>query len=226
MIPNARRKFDAEFKVSFARVFSSQRIHQTECDIPVPGILQFFDGIGTGIEKIWYRKKSRNRSRTNLVPKKISEPVMKFVRIFVLIWVLVSPRSGIFALFVWYRNRSRKNLVPKKVPESVSEKFSTEKSLGIGLEENLVPKKVSEPVSERIWFRKKSRNRLGENFVPKKCPGTGLGQIFGLVTHWMGDNPEENGSPKAKRKKELTGNEIFVEGRINVLQQIYSSELF
>ena len=41
----------------------------------------------------------------------------------------------------------------------------------------------------------------------------------------MGDNPEENGSPKAKRKKELTGNEIFVEGRINVLQQIYSSEL-
>ena len=51
-------------------------------------------------------------------------------------------------------------------------------------EENLVPKKVSEPVSERIWYRKKSQNRLGENLVPKKCPGTGLGQIFGLVTHW------------------------------------------
>ena len=29
-----------------------------------------FDGIGTGMGKIWYRKKSRNRSRKNLVPKK------------------------------------------------------------------------------------------------------------------------------------------------------------
>jgi len=37
----------------------------------------FFDGIGTGLEKIWYRKKSRNRSRKNLVPKKVPEPVSK-----------------------------------------------------------------------------------------------------------------------------------------------------
>ena len=51
--------------------------------------VSFFDGIGTGIGKIWYRKKSRNRSR--------------------------------------------KYLVPKKVSESVSKKFGTEKSLGIGL---------------------------------------------------------------------------------------------
>merc|ERR1712130_44148 len=40
----------------------------------------FFDGIGTGLEKIWYRKKSRNRSRKNLVPKKVPEPVSKKFR--------------------------------------------------------------------------------------------------------------------------------------------------
>ena len=33
--------------------------------------------LGTGLEKIWYRKKSRNRSRKNLVPKKVPEPVLK-----------------------------------------------------------------------------------------------------------------------------------------------------
>ena len=33
--------------------------------------------LGTGLEKIWYRKKSRNRSRKKLVPKKVSEPVSK-----------------------------------------------------------------------------------------------------------------------------------------------------
>ena len=118
----------------------------TECDIPVPGILQFFDGIGTGIEKIWYRKKSRNRSRKNLVPKKVSEPVSKnfgtekslgiglekfwyrkkiskpvskFFRILVLIWVPVSSRSRDFCNFLM----------------------------------------VSEPVSKKNWYRKKSRNR-------------------------------------------------------------------
>ena len=37
----------------------------------------FFYGIGTGIEKIWYRKKSRNRNWKNLVPKKVSEPESK-----------------------------------------------------------------------------------------------------------------------------------------------------
>ena len=56
-------------------------------------LFSFFDGIGTGntgpvsekfgtkkslgigIEKIWYRKKSRNRYWKNLVPKKVSESV-------------------------------------------------------------------------------------------------------------------------------------------------------
>ena len=45
----------------------------------------------------------------------------------------------------------------------------------------------------------------------------------------MGDNPEENGSPKACSWRRLVASVviflIFVEGRINVLQQIYSSEL-
>jgi len=65
--------------------------------VPFPGFLQFFDGIGTGLEE-------------NLVPKKVSEPVSKKMS--------TEKKS---------RNRSRKILVPKKVPESVSKKFGTEK---------------------------------------------------------------------------------------------------
>ena len=42
-------------------------LYRTECDVPVPGIFIFFGGIGTGIGKIWYRKK---------VPVSVSE---KFV---------------------------------------------------------------------------------------------------------------------------------------------------
>ena len=51
--------------------------------VPFPGFLYFFivsepvskkfgteKSLGTGLEKNWYRKKSRNRSRKNLVPKK------------------------------------------------------------------------------------------------------------------------------------------------------------
>ena len=59
--------------------------------VPVPGIVHFFGGIGTGIGKNWYRKKvsepvsekfdtgkkSRNRYRKNLVPEKVSELVSK-----------------------------------------------------------------------------------------------------------------------------------------------------
>ena len=53
--------------------------------------------LGTGLEKIWYRKKSRNRSRKKLVPKKVSEPVSKK-----------------FGTEKKSRNRSRKNLVQRK----------------------------------------------------------------------------------------------------------------
>ena len=38
--------------------------------VPVPGIFHFSDSIGTGIRKIWYRKKYRYRYRKYLVPEK------------------------------------------------------------------------------------------------------------------------------------------------------------
>ena len=80
-------------------------------EFPVPGIVHFFGGIRTGIEKNWYRKKvlepvsekfgtgkkSRNRYRKNLVPEKVSEPV-----------------SEKFGTGKKSRNRYRKNLVPEK----------------------------------------------------------------------------------------------------------------
>ena len=42
---------------------SDRSMYASECDVPVPGIpgtgnFHFFGGIGTGIGKIWYRKKS------------------------------------------------------------------------------------------------------------------------------------------------------------------------
>ena len=48
--------------------------------------------------------------------------------------------TGNFSFFWWYRNRYREKLVPEKVLERVSEKFGTEKSTGIGI--------------ENIWYRK------------------------------------------------------------------------
>merc|ERR1719295_571133 len=53
-------------------------------EFPVPGIFHFSGGLGTGIGKIWYRKK-------------VSEPV-----------------SEKFGTGKKYRNRYRKNLVPEK----------------------------------------------------------------------------------------------------------------
>ena len=69
-------------------------VEEAECDVPVPGIpvpgnsslfLMVSEpeskkfgtekSLGTGLEKNEYRKKSRNRSRKNLVPKKVSESV-------------------------------------------------------------------------------------------------------------------------------------------------------
>merc|ERR1712105_575559 len=92
----------------------------TEFDVPVPGIpgignFSFFwwyrnryrkklvpeKSLGTGIGRIWYRKKSRNRYRKNLVPEK-------------------SLGTGIGR--IWYR---------KKVSEPVSEKFGTGNVEGI-----------------------------------------------------------------------------------------------
>ena len=129
--------------------------------------------LGTSLGKIRYRKKSRNRSQKNLVPKKnIGTSLEIFQIICVDLGPGLVPFPGFLHFFGWYRNRSRKNLVPKKVSESVSKKMSTEKSLGIGL--------------EKFWYRKKSRNRSRKNLVPKKSLGIGIVQILGLVTHWGG----------------------------------------
>ena len=83
---------------SFSSIFIAAlaALYLPKCDIPVPGIpvpgnssifLMVSEpvskkfgtekSLGTGLEKIWYRKKSRNRSRKNLVPKKVPEPVSK-----------------------------------------------------------------------------------------------------------------------------------------------------
>ena len=83
-------------------------LYQSECDVPVPGIFIFFGGIGTGIGKIWYRKKYRYRYRKNLVPEK---------------------STGIGIGKIWYR---------KKVSEPVSEKFGTGKSIGTGTGKKLI----------------------------------------------------------------------------------------
>ena len=79
------------------KIFQNISVYLGPGLVPFPGFLQFFDGIGTGLEK-------------KLVPKKVSEPVSKKMS--------TEKKS---------RNRSRKILVPKKVSESVSKKFGTEK---------------------------------------------------------------------------------------------------
>ena len=100
--------------------------------------------LGTGIGKIWYRKKvpepvwekfgtgkrSRNRYRKNLVPELIFvAKILEFrtflvgtgtgTRNFKFFLVVSEPVSGKFGIGKNSRNRYRKNLVPKKVPVSV-----------------------------------------------------------------------------------------------------------
>ena len=108
--------------------------------------------LGTGIEKIWYRKRVSEPVSKNFgtekslgtglekfwYRKKISEPVSKFFRILVLIWVPVSSRSRDFCNFFM----------------------------------------VSEPVSKKIWYRKKSWNRSRKIFGTEKCLGTSLEKFW------------------------------------------------
>ena len=111
--------------------------------------------LGTGLEKFWYRKKSRNRSRKILVPKKNIETSLKnFQNISVDLGPGLVPFPGFLQFFDGIGTGLEKKLVPKKVSEPVSKKMSTEKSLGIGL--------------EKFWYQKKSRNRYRKNLVPKK----------------------------------------------------------
>ena len=77
-------------------------------EFPVPGIFHIFGGIGTGIGKIWYRKK-------------VSEPVSKKFG--------TGKSLGTGIGKIWYR---------KKVPEPVSEKFGTGKRSRNRYRKNLV----------------------------------------------------------------------------------------
>ena len=91
---------------------------------------------------VWYR----NRSRKNLVPKKVSESVSKKMS--------TEKSLGIGLDKFWYQ---------KKVSELVSKNFGTEKSLGIGLKKCLIQKKSSNQ-SQKNFVRKKSRNRYRSDF--------------------------------------------------------------
>ena len=122
-----------------------------ECDVPVPAIPS------TGNFSIfwWYR----NRYRKKLVPEKVSEPVSEkfdtgtdFCR----------QNLGILKIYNGYRYREffifsggirtciGKIWYRKKDSEPVPEKFGTEKSTGIGIENIWYRKKVSVSVSFNI----------------------------------------------------------------------------
>ena len=84
--------------------------------------------LGTGLEKFWYRKKSRNRSRKILVPKKNIETSLKiFQNISVDLGPGLVPFPGFLQFFDGIGTGLEKKLVPKKVSKLVSKKFGTEK---------------------------------------------------------------------------------------------------
>ena len=92
-------------------IYFTPYISPSECEVPVPGIFNFFGGIGTGIGKNWYRKKvsepvsekfgtgkkSRNRYRKNLVPELIFVAKILEFR-----WFLMGTGTGIgnFSFFL------------------------------------------------------------------------------------------------------------------------------
>jgi len=142
----------------------------------------FSGGIGTGIGKIWYRKK-------------VSEPVSDK---FGTGTYFRRQNLGILKIYNGYRYRigagTGKFSFFQVVSEPVSENFGTGKSLGTGIGKIWYRKKVSEPVSEKfgndkstgigienIWYRKKSRYRYRSTFwVPSH---TDIYECLYLVTN-------------------------------------------
>ena len=111
--------------------------------------------LGTGIGKIWYRKK---------VPEPVSE---KFG---------TGKRS---------RNRYRKNLVPELIfVAKIFEFRRFIMGTGTGTGNFSFFLVVSEPVSEKFGTGKKSRNRYRSNLVSEKSLGTGIGKIWYRKNHW------------------------------------------
>ena len=137
-------------------------------EFPVPGIFHCFGGIGTN----WYRekvsepvsekfgtgKKSRNRYRKDLVPKKVPVSVstefrcqnLGILKIFNGYRYRIGTGTENFSFFWWYRNQYRKKMVPEK---------------------------VSEPVLVIFGIGKKSGNRYRKNLVLKKGTGIGIENI-------------------------------------------------
>ena len=112
---------------------------------------------GTGLENIWYRKKSRNRSQNFLVPKKSRNRSRKN---------LIPKSLRIGSKKIWYRKVPEPdlNFVVLVSVSSRSRDFCLLYGIESGLEKNLAPKKVSEPVSENFGTEKKSRNRYRSDF--------------------------------------------------------------
>ena len=85
-----------------------------------------------------------------------------------------------------YRIRFRKILVSKKVSVSVTKKFGIEKSIGIGFVKFWYRKKYRYRYRKKNWYRKKYRIRYRKYLVSEKSFGFGFVQIWGFVTHWLG----------------------------------------
>ena len=106
--------------------------------VPVPGFFHFSCGIGTGIVKIWYRKKisepvsEKFDTRTDFCRQNLG-----ILKIYNGYQCHIGTGTENFSFFWWYRNRYGKNLVP-------------EKSLGTGIGQIWYRKKVSEPVSGKF----------------------------------------------------------------------------
>ena len=111
--------------------------------------IYFLNSLGTGIRKIWYRKK-------------VSEPVSEK---FGTGADFCCQNFGIQKISNGYRNRYR-------------EFFIFSGGIGTGIGKIWYRKKVSEPVSVKFGIGKKSRNRYRKNLVPKKVP-VSLSKIFG-----------------------------------------------
>merc|ERR1711908_31546 len=145
-------------------------------------------------EQIGTGKKSRNRYRSNLVPikslgtgigkiwyrKKVSEPVSEkfdtgteFRR----------QNLEILKIYNGYRYRigtgTENFFIFLVVSEPVSEKFGTGKKSRNRYRSNLVSEKSLGTGIGKIWYRKKYRYRYRKYLVPKKSIGIGIVQHFG-----------------------------------------------
>ena len=129
-------------------------------------------------EKIGTGKKSRNRYPKNLVPekspgtgigkiwyrKKVSEPVSDK---FGTGTYFRRQNLGILKIYKGYRYRIGAGTGKFSFFQVVSENFGTGKSLGTGIGKIWYRKKVSEPVSEKFGTGKSLGTGIGNFFVPK-----------------------------------------------------------